>query len=160
MLSNENAPPVSEAGRGAQAIDRRNNSTPNALNQGVLFDSRPRWYGTGPPPGARPPSPPPTFPLGGEAPAQRHSETSTAAGAEIDRHLPRLQALVLRFVLACAERGATDSEIAAGTRLSSETSRPRRVELVNLGRVVDSGRRRSTPSGRSATVWLAAAFTR
>lgn len=53
--------------------------------------------------------------------------------------------------------GATDEEIInEGTRagFSANGLRPRRVELVRDGVVIDSGRKRATQSGRQAIVWI------
>lgn len=49
--------------------------------------------------------------------------------------------------------GWTDEELAAFTGLPLNSVRPRRLELVEGRWVKDSGRRRPTPSGASATVW-------
>ena len=38
--------------------------------------------------------------------------------------------------------------------MSGNTVRPRRIELQEKGLVVDSGRRRPTPSARQAIVWV------
>ena len=91
----------------------------------------------------RPPEPRP--------PAQAHSDTSTAAAEEIAPKAVRLRGVVLAFIKGAG--GATDEEISTGTGLPPNTSRPRRVELVDMGLVRDSGTRRKTASGRSAVVW-------
>jgi hypothetical protein len=39
--------------------------------------------------------------------------------------------------------------------MDPSSQRPRRVELVTGGQVVDSGRKRKTVSGRQAVVWTA-----
>jgi hypothetical protein len=50
-------------------------------------------------------------------------------------------------------RDWTDEELANWTGLPLNSVRPRRLELVEGGWVRDSGRRRPTPTGASATVW-------
>lgn len=49
--------------------------------------------------------------------------------------------------------GATDDEVQRWLDLNPSTERPRRVELVEMGWIEDSGERRQTRSGRSAVVW-------
>jgi hypothetical protein len=56
-------------------------------------------------------------------------------------------------VVLCEQGDATDEEIQLGLEMSGSTERPRRVELVAAGRIVDSGRTRPTQSGRQAVVW-------
>lgn len=51
--------------------------------------------------------------------------------------------------------GATDEEIALDLGIPSNTSRPRRSDLVRSGRVKDSGRTRKTEAGGVAIVWIA-----
>lgn len=86
-------------------------------------------------------------------PAQRHSETSKKA-AESVAHLSATQRenvlIYLRQV-----GPATDETIQIELGMNPSTERPRRVELVNLGLVRDSGRRARTASGRTAVVWEA-----
>jgi hypothetical protein len=51
--------------------------------------------------------------------------------------------------------GLTDDELEQATGWRHQTVSARRRELVLLGKVKDSGKRRPTRSGRSATVWEA-----
>jgi len=60
---------------------------------------------------------------------------------------------VLDFLRTRGKQGATDREISDELRMFSDSARARRNELMNLGAIVDSGRRRPTPSGRWARVW-------
>jgi hypothetical protein len=88
-----------------------------------------------------------------DLPYQSHSWTSQAAAesvttAETDRQR------VLKYIRAAY--GATDEMIATALCLNPSTARPRRVELVRLGLIVDSGRTRLTSSGRAATIWESA----
>jgi len=92
------------------------------------------------------------------APYQRHSGTSLEAAVRISRRRggsPRLRGLVLAALR--GSRGLTDEELQQQLAMNPSTERPRRVELVKLGRVVDSGARRPTLSGRAAVVWVATA---
>lgn len=93
------------------------------------------------------------------APAQRHSATSVAAADSMDRStMNRLQRLIYDFLRDQPE-GATDEEIAHACGLNPSTARPRRIELVRHGLVVEDGERK-TASGRRATVWKATAASR
>ncbi len=85
------------------------------------------------------------------APAQRHSPTSVAAAEAIT---PGVANACQRRVLAYLEEHgpATDEEIAAGLGMNPSTARPRRIELVRRGLVVECGTKR-TASGRMASAW-------
>lgn len=92
------------------------------------------------------------------APAQRHSLTSVAAAEALTPEV--LNAAQRRVLAYLEEHGpATDEEIIAGTGMNPSTARPRRIELVRHGLVVEDGERR-TASGRRATVWKATAASR
>lgn len=49
---------------------------------------------------------------------------------------------------------ATDKQMQAALNMDGSTQRPRRVELMRAGRIVDWGKRKQE-NGRSATVWRA-----
>ena len=87
-------------------------------------------------------------------PSVRGSATSAAAADSLDdATLNRLHRVVLAWL---AEHGpATDEEIVAGTGLNPSTARPRRIELVRHGLVVEAGEKK-TRSGRKATAWRCA----
>jgi predicted ArsR family transcriptional regulator len=89
------------------------------------------------------------------APSVRGSATSAAAADSLGgATLNRLHRLVLEYL---REHGpATDEEIAAGLSMNPSTARPRRIELVRRGMVVEAGTRK-TASGRYATAWRVAA---
>lgn len=59
------------------------------------------------------------------------------------------------FVVEAGERGAIDEEIASALALKPTSARPRRAELVKMGCLKDSGKRRPTTSARPAVVWVA-----
>ncbi len=86
--------------------------------------------------------------------AQEHSATSKAAGASIEGSpRARSRAAVLEAIRASAD-GLTDERGQEITGLDGSTYRPRRVELVSLGLVVDSKKVRMSKSGRSCAVWV------
>ena len=79
------------------------------------------------------------------------TDTSLAAALGIKTGTARRK--VYDALLECDPRGLTDEEIIALTRLSPNTARPRRIELVNRGFVEDSGRRHRTNTGYPAILW-------
>lgn len=89
-------------------------------------------------------------------PSHRHAPagTSTVAAHRIAGHAKDLRARVLAFIVEQGAHGATDDEGEAVLGIKCQTYTPRRGELVALGLVVDSGRRRKTASGRPAAVWV------
>lgn len=91
-----------------------------------------------------------------EPPAQQHSDTSRDAADAIKGVSGRLRREVYEWLAGRGVDGGTDEEIQAALNMPSSTQRPRRVELVRAGRVVDSGRQRPTKSGRKAVVWTVA----
>lgn len=112
-------------------------------DQGTLFDTRPRpidhgEYGF----------------YGGTAPHE-DPPTSIEAANRIESSANALRARVLEYLRARGQAGATDCEMQAALQMRHQTQTPRRRELVLAGLVVDSGRKRATDSGRSATVWVA-----
>ena len=87
------------------------------------------------------------------APYQAHSHTSRQAATEIEPTSGSLRELVYRLL---AENGPlTDEQIAAQLGMNPSTQRPRRIELVKAGRVVQAGWER-TKSGRKANRWAVA----
>jgi predicted ArsR family transcriptional regulator len=85
------------------------------------------------------------------APSVRGSATSAAAADSLaPATLNAMQRRVLEFI---AQHGpATDEQIATGLEMNPSTARPRRIELVRRGLVVDAGTRKAM-SGRYATAW-------
>jgi hypothetical protein len=90
-----------------------------------------------------------------EAPFVRGSDTSEAAARAIEPDMNALQQKVLAHLRGCSALGATDDEMQRALAMNPSTQRPRRIELVNKGLVVDSGMKRRTGSGRWAVVWIA-----
>lgn len=89
-------------------------------------------------------------------PYQKHSETSEGAADLINA--ASFKAKVLAHIVSCGVDGATDDEIQRKLKMNPSTQRPRRVDLWNEGKVVDSGRRRLTSSNREAVVWVDVVF--
>lgn len=89
------------------------------------------------------------------APYQRHSRTSRAAAKGIEPKAGTKRAMVLAFLRGRGAIGATDDEMQRLIPMSANTQRPRRVELVASGLIVDSGMERDTSGGAGAVVWVA-----
>lgn len=117
-------------------------------DQGALFepvDDRKAWqrsypanlYSGGPP----------------EEPKDR-AGTSHQAARRIEPHANTMRSLVKRFITGESD-GATDDEIEVRLGLRHQSASARRRELVLLGEIRDSGKRRQTRSGRAAVVWVA-----
>jgi hypothetical protein len=83
-----------------------------------------------------------------------HSDTSKASAADIESKAKTLRAEVLGFIRISGRYGATDEELQIALNMNPNTERPRRVELVERGLVVDSGKKRKTKSNRQAVVWV------
>lgn len=90
-----------------------------------------------------------------EPPAQAHSRTSRDAAEQIEPAAETLRRQVLHRLILLGSSGATDEELQMFLVMNPSTERPRRIELVEMGLVKDSGRRRRTLSGRNAVVWVA-----
>jgi hypothetical protein len=88
------------------------------------------------------------------APYISGSETSKKAAISIQSARETLTKKVWRFACQKGAVGFTDEECCGVLAMNPSTQRPRRVELVEVGLVVDSGMKRKTISGREATVWI------
>lgn len=85
-------------------------------------------------------------------PFVRTSDTSKQAARRIKPRAENLREKLFHFY----ERhpgGLTDEEAQNLSGISASTQRPRRVELVQAGRLEDSGQKRATASGSMAVVW-------
>lgn len=91
-------------------------------------------------------------------PASRNAPagTSDAAARRIAGYAAKQRTDVLAVIVKAGALGATDAEIETATGIRAQSVSPRRGELCKLGMIVDSGRRRPTPRGRPAAVWIAA----
>lgn len=93
------------------------------------------------------------------APAIESSPTSRAAATASLKTARTLERRIFDFVERRGTWGATDSEIQQGLQIEGNSERPRRVRLVETGRLRDSGKTRSTPAGRPAVVWVGLGVT-
>lgn len=95
----------------------------------------------------------PLFTAPARAPAVQHSRTSMEAADSLDSdRLNSLQRSVVAFLKTRGVHGATDEEMQLGIPMPPSTQRPRRIELVRRGLVVEAGTRKAK-SGRFATAW-------
>ncbi len=100
------------------------------------------------------------------APAQSHSRTSREAAGSLQGRDFKRQAVLDAFRKAGPVHanpppfgivgGLTDEELVEVLNMPSSTARPRRVELVRDGLLMDSSHTRKTRSNRAATVWMVA----
>ncbi|MCC6321080.1 MAG: hypothetical protein IT438_06535 [Phycisphaerales bacterium] len=88
------------------------------------------------------------------APRNAPPGTSEVAARRIAGHAAAQRAAVLAVIVKSGAFGATDAEIESVTGIRAQSVSPRRGELHKLGLIVDSGRRRPTPRGRPAAVWV------
>jgi len=89
-------------------------------------------------------------------PFVRDSDTSREAAVSIAPDSNRLRALVLGFIAKNGRRGATCSEVEEALSMRHQTASARMRELALADRIVDTGLRRKTTSGRNAAVWVVA----
>lgn len=88
------------------------------------------------------------------APYQRHSSTSRAAAESLTGDdLNSLQRLVFDCIKASPD-GMTDEQIQRALSMNPSTERPRRIELLRKGLILESETKRKTSSGRNAAVWV------
>ena len=90
---------------------------------------------------------------------QKNSRTSYEASLAILDSANTLRASVYRAIKTADKEGATDEELQFRLQMNPSTQRPRRVELVEMGVVKDSGMTRKTASNRNAVVWIASKST-
>lgn len=85
-----------------------------------------------------------------------HPETAQEAAKAIRLRSGTQRATVLLELLQADLKtwhGMSDEELQRTLRMGASSERPRRVELVRMGFVVDSGKRVPTMSGMEAIVW-------
>ena len=87
-------------------------------------------------------------------PYQGHSTTSERAAQEIAGRAGSWRYMVL--VCIQIHGPCSDDFIQRELAMNASTQRPRRIELVKLGLVRDSGLQGKTRSGRACTLWCAA----
>lgn len=88
-------------------------------------------------------------------PCQVHSPTSVQAAKEIASLAPKRREQVLEFLKERGALGATDEEGQELMGWGPNSYRPRRVELVALKLVRESGTLRRTKADKLAVVWIA-----
>lgn len=88
-----------------------------------------------------------------ELPYQQHSATSREAAQSMEQDARTLRQQVLDYIREQGVNGATDEEIQDALHMNPSTQRPRRVELMKMGKVAINGTRK-TKSGRLASVWI------
>ena len=91
-------------------------------------------------------------------PYASRSDTSKAAAVSVAPTTGTLRAMVLDYIHALCWSGATCDEAERDLEMAHQTASPRFWELRKSGQIVDSGKRRKTRSGRSATVWVGRGF--
>ena len=91
------------------------------------------------------------------SPVARRSdpETSHQAAARARGKAETNRALALRTLQDAGTQGLTDFELAESTGIPQTSIGVRRHELVGMGLVVKTSRRRLSPSGCPAIVWVA-----
>jgi hypothetical protein len=82
------------------------------------------------------------------------TDTSREAGESIREHLARLEGLVYRVIAGAGSTGACCFEVESALALVHQTVSPRITAMHQRRVIYDSGRRRLTPRGRRAIVWL------
>lgn len=85
----------------------------------------------------------------------KDSQASKDAAQGIAPRAGTLRDMVHKALATAGPEGMTDEQIGSATGLKGNTVRPRRVELVELGVVCKTKRRRKLVSGNTATVWVA-----
>jgi alpha-beta hydrolase superfamily lysophospholipase len=92
--------------------------------------------------------------LYGGAPPSVAAETSREAARTIAGDTSALRRRVYAAIAAAMPTGLTDEAISEICQMRPNTARPRRIELVALGAVKDSGRRARVASGQRAALWV------
>jgi len=88
------------------------------------------------------------------APHQQYSATSKEAARIILARCGPMELEIMNAVIACQAAGGnglTDDELIEA--FDTQSVRPRRIYLVAIGKLRDSGSTRKTRSGRRAVVW-------
>lgn len=95
-------------------------------------------------------------PYNGEPPFVAGSDTSEGAAESMKASAASLRAKVLGHITS-AESTCDEVEVALGLRHQTASARVRELALMN--KIVNSGKRRKTGSGRLAIVWRVAEAT-
>lgn len=95
----------------------------------------------------------PAYDLYDGMPPHVAQQTSLEAAQAIESDVSQLRETVFRYVKGEHLQGATCDEVEVELNMRHQTASARLRELVLTKRVVDSGMRRRTRSGRWAIVW-------
>ena len=87
---------------------------------------------------------------------RRYTGTSGRAFASMGSVADTLRAISYRLIHEAGPRGMTALEVVKASGRDRWGIQPRISELVSAKSVVDSGSRRTNPSGREAIVWVVA----
>ena len=90
-----------------------------------------------------------------QPPAHAGSDTSQAAAQAVAGKVRGRKELALRLIQAAGEKGLTAFELAAASGWLIQSVTPLCNRLAEERHIVDSGRRRNSPSGSPAKVWIA-----
>lgn len=88
-------------------------------------------------------------------PGHRGVETSVQAAQDFAPKLGRLQRLAEMAIRQAGAAGLTADELAARVGFDRWSIQPRTSELRRMGKIRDSGLRRSNGTGKNAIVWIA-----
>lgn len=88
------------------------------------------------------------------APGHRGVDTSIAAAQALAPNLAGQRQSVFHVIELARGYGGTGDEVARKLNWNRYAVRPRLSELKNLGKIIDSGKRRRNSSGRYAIVWV------
>lgn len=88
-------------------------------------------------------------------PSLGQTDTSAEAAQALEGVSARVQRLVLGAIEDAGANGLTAHEIALTLGMERSTVQPRTSELRQLGRIIDSAKRRPNPNGKRAIVWVA-----
>lgn len=91
-------------------------------------------------------------------PPSVHVDTSMEAAEAIKPVASSIRARVLKYIRECGTFGATEEMVEDYLKLDGNTIRPRIWELMKEGKVIDSGSRGFTKSGRKARVLMCPEF--
>jgi hypothetical protein len=92
---------------------------------------------------------------GGRPPHVRGSDTSREAADSVGEGARQLRAVVFSRILHSGEVGMTCDQVEEAMNGRHQTISARIRELVNEGRIIDTGERRPTRSGRQARIYIA-----
>lgn len=95
----------------------------------------------------------PTLPFNGRPPFVKGSDTSEAAADSMVHDAANIRGRVLSAIVESND-GLTCDDVESILVLRHQTASARVRELALLEKIVDSGRRRPTRSGRGAAVWI------